>query len=152
MSFRTVASRILVAIFALSLAGAAHAQAPGAAAEKQSVVVHLTDYSGDLHAVAMAFTVASGLMKAGAQVTVFLDLEGVRLADTRVPQDLRWGHGDPVSAQFDAFVAAGGTFLVCDHCARAAGLDAAHLRKGATIATGDALPQLLLRADKILDY
>jgi predicted peroxiredoxin len=151
MIFKTMTGRALVAILALSLGGVADAQT-GGAPEKQSVVVHLSRYSNDLHAVSMAFTAASGLLKAGAQVTLFLDLEGVRLADTRVPQDLRWGHGDAISTQYEVFVGAGGTILVCDHCARAAGLDAAHLRKGATLATGDALPQILLRADKILDY
>jgi predicted peroxiredoxin len=143
---------VLVTALALAVAGstatAAEAEAPAA----QKIVVHLGHYSDDLHAVHMALGLAGSLRKAGADVTLFLDLEGVRLADARVPQDLRWGQGGPMSEGYDAFVAAGGQVLICPHCAHAAGLEAAHLRKGARIASDDEVTQLFLAADKVIDY
>ena len=148
-------SRLPIAVLAAALALAAAGTATAAEAEAQAaqrIVVHLGHYSDDLHAVHMALSLAGSLRKAGADVTLFLDLEGVRLADARVPQDLRWGRGGSMAEGYDAFVAAGGQVLICPHCAHAAGLEAAHLRKGARIASDDEVTQLFLAADKVIDY
>lgn len=136
----------------LTLVAAGRALAQPEAAPAQRIVVHLGHYSDDLHAANMALGLASLLRKAGAEVTLFLDLEGARLADGRVPHDLRWGHGAPVGESYEAFVAAGGAVVVCPHCAQAAGLDAANLRKGARIASDADVTKLFLEADKVIDY
>jgi predicted peroxiredoxin len=122
------------------------------AQEKQTVVVHLTHYTDDLHAVFMALKLATAMQQKGAQTTLVLDLEGVRLASTQQPQDLRWGTSDAISGYYDAFVKAGGKILVCPHCAQAAGVDAKTLRPGAQIVKEEELAAALLAADKILDY
>jgi hypothetical protein len=72
------------------------------------------------------------------------------LADTRVSQDLRWGHGSPMSESYEAFVAAGGRVLVCPHCAHAAWRP--HTCARARIASDDEVTQLFLAADKVIDY
>ena len=100
----------------------------------------------------MALKLASAMQQKGAQVTLVLDLEGVRLVSTQQPQDLRWGTGETIAAHYDAFVKGGGRVLVCPHCAKAAGLDEKNLRAGAKIVTEEALTGALLTADKILDY
>lgn len=46
-------------------------------------VVHLTHYSDNLHAVKMAVHLASIMQGTGAKVTLFLDLEGVRLGSNK---------------------------------------------------------------------
>lgn len=122
------------------------------AQEKQSVVVHLSHYTDDLHAAFMALKLATAMQQKGAQTTLVLDLEGVRLASTQQPQDLRWGTSGDIAGHYEAFVKAGGKILVCPHCAQAAGVDAKILRSGAQIVKEDELAAALLAADKILDY
>jgi predicted peroxiredoxin len=126
-----------------------------AASEKQVIVVHLSKFTNDLHAAMMAVKLAKALQEQGAAVTLFLDLEGVRLVDTRQPQDLSWGSGDShsVNHMYDAFVKAGGKILVCPHCAKSAGMTAETLRTGAIIAKdAGEIADLLISASKILDY
>jgi predicted peroxiredoxin len=100
----------------------------------------------------MALKLASAMQQKEAQVTVVLDLEGVRLVSAQQPQDLRWGTSDAIAGYYDAFVKGGGQVMVCPHCAKAAGLDEKTLRAGAKIVTEEALAGALLAADKILDY
>lgn len=119
----------------------------------QRVVVHLSHAVDDLTAAAMALRLGATLQAHAAQVTLLLDREGARLADTRQPLDLVTRRGKALSALYDGFVQAGGTLLVCSHCAGAIGLTRDMLRSGATIsADDDEVAQLILDADKILDY
>jgi predicted peroxiredoxin len=152
---RAIAALCLVfPLLHIPAAGAwAQTPVPGKAAEdRQKVVVHLTHYTDNLHAVNMALELASVLAKKGADVSVFLDLESVRLVDRRSPQDLNWGSTVPISTLFQNARESGVRFIVCPHCAKAAGIEAKNLREGASLATPDELGQLLLNADKILDY
>ena len=118
----------------------------------QKIVVHLSHYTDDLHAVSMALALSKNLQEGGAVVTIFLDLEGARLAATGGPRELRWGAGSPISEAFDSFVEAGGSVVVCAHCARAAGVDAAELRSGARIGTDAEVRTLFLAVDKVIDF
>jgi predicted peroxiredoxin len=120
--------------------------------EGEKVVVHLSKFGNDLHAVNMALKLGTMLQKGGNQVTLFVDLEGVRLADSRQPLDLTWGHADPVEVLYKGFLEAGGKVLVCPHCAAAAGLEKDALRSGAAIGTPESIAEALTEATKILDY
>lgn len=123
--------------------------------DDQNVVVHLSNYTADLHAAFMALKLANAMQEAGAEVTVFLDLEGVRLADAGAPLDVMWGTAHvPLSKHYETFVEGGGKVILCPHCAAAVGLEQADLREGATIGVPDdqTIPKMLLAADKILDY
>lgn len=141
---------LLAAWLPAVLSPAAHAQE--GQAERQHVVVHLSHYSDDLHAVQMALALATSLQDGGASVTLFLDLEGVRLADSRVPADLGWGRSGTVAERYDGFVEAGGKVVLCAHCSGFAGVTAAVLREGATIGTDDEVRQLFMAADKVIDF
>jgi predicted peroxiredoxin len=121
-------------------------------ATAQSILVKLDHFTDDLHAAFMAIKLAGGLAKQGAAVTLFVNLEAARVADTRQPQDMTWGHSGPFSDYYDAFIEDGGRVLVCPHCADAAGVDADHLRPGAVIADEQQVMGAILKADKILDY
>lgn len=118
--------------------------------DQQNVLIHLSNYTNDLHSVNMALKVGHMLSDADMSVTLFLDLEGVRLADKHQPQNLAWGTGDSIEMLYNQFVSAGGNVLVCPHCAKAAGVK--DLRKGAVIADKDTLVKAITNADKILDY
>lgn len=128
---------------------------PPAAAQpapKQKVVVHLTHYTDNLHAVKMAVHLAYMMQTMGAEVTMLLDLEGVRLGNKRESQNLAWGKGDPISKEFEAFVKAGGRLLLCPHCSEHAGITESDLRPGARIGKDGGLAKAILAADKVLDY
>ena len=120
--------------------------------EEQQALVHLSSYTDNLHAVNMALKVATLMAEGGASVTLFVDLEGVRLADKRAPQNLSWGTTAPIAELYMSFIAAGGKILVCPHCAKAIGLDQTNLRKGAMLGTHKDLQAAMLSADKIIDY
>jgi predicted peroxiredoxin len=147
---------IALAITALAVLVPGSSVATGAGnGDGQNIVVHLPNYTNDLHSAFMAVKLAVAMQKQGADVTLFLDLEGVRMADKRVPLDVMWGMAHaPLSQHYDEFVKGGGKVILCPHCAMAVGIGAADLREGAVIGdeTKQDIPNLLLKADKILDY
>ncbi len=139
----------LLAIPMLGVTGLARAEEEA----KPNILVTMGSFTDDLHAAFMGIKVAEALQARGADVTIFVNLEAVRLADTRQPNDLMWGQAHGTFAQhYDAFVEGGGKIAVCPHCAKAAGLEADTLRPGAAILEGDALGDLFLKADKVIDY
>lgn len=122
-------------------------------AEGQSVVVHLSHFTDDLHRCFMALKVANIMQQAGADVTLFLDLEGVRLAERRQKLNLTWGtDSPPLSEHYDSFVDAGGKLRLCPHCAKSASIGDMGLKRNAEIASPQALRQMFVEADKIMDY
>ena len=120
----------------------------------QNIIMHLTHGTDDLHAAFMALKLGTNLQKRGAQVTLVLTLEGVRIASRNQPLDLRWGSSPMTLAQmYDDFVAAGGKVMVCPACAEATGITAANLRNGAQLAQENQdIPSLILAADKIIGF
>jgi predicted peroxiredoxin len=137
--------RAVLACLALTLALplAAHAQ-------EEKVVVHIGQYSNDAHSVAMGMGLAAMLQKAGADVTVFLDREGVRLADRGHPT-LIYVDTD-VDELVTEFLAAGGKFLICPHCAALAGVAPDRVRDGFTMGSPESIAKLFMEADKVVDY
>src|SRR5690606_4158914 len=73
-------SALLVAVLGLGV-GAAVSESDDASAanDGQKIVVHLSHFTDDLHRCFMALELATILQESDAQVTLFLDLEGVRL-------------------------------------------------------------------------
>jgi predicted peroxiredoxin len=124
--------------------------------KSQSIVVHLSHSTNDLHRATMAFDLAITLQGAGANVTMFMDLEGVRIMDKNLPQDLTWGFGaqkNSIQQLLQNYVEAGGKVLLCPHCAQAAGLSDSMLLSEAKIAKGpEEVARLFLNADKVIDY
>jgi len=141
----------LAAGCASMVAPAAYAQTPQST-EKQDIVIHLGSFTNDLHSAFMAISLATNLQKHGASVTVFLDREGVRLADVRERGDLTWGDSAGTSAAMIEFVQVGGKVLLCPHCASLAGIDAANIRSGASMATHEEVAAIFMTADKVIDF
>lgn len=122
----------------------------------QSIVVHLSHSTDDLHRATMALDLARALQEAGASVTLFMDLEGVRLVDKSLPQDLAWGFGaqkSSIQLLLKNYVEGGGKIMLCPHCAQAVGLTDSMISSEANIAAGpDEVARLFLEADKVIDY
>ena len=121
--------------------------------DAQQIVVHLSHFTDDLHAAFMALKVAGLMQEHGAKVTIFLDLEGVRLAERRQTLDVKWGASDtPLAEYYDGFINGGGKLILCPHCAKSAHLGDGGLKRNAEIGTMPILGKLLMDADKVMDY
>ncbi len=140
--------RVLPALV-LALAATLTAATP-AVAQQKNVVVHIGQFSNDLHSTTMGLSLANILQNEGATVTVFLDREGVRLADTRV-KTLVYADSD-AGELLASFVEGGGKVVVCPHCAEVAGVDRNQLRDGCEFGTPKSIAQMLMAADIVIDY
>ncbi|MEO9590814.1 DsrE family protein [Rhodopirellula bahusiensis] len=119
----------------------------------QKVVVHLSHFTDDLHRCFMAVKVANLMQEYGAEVTLFVDLEGVRIAQRRQELEFQWGPDSPTLAElYEKFAAGGGKVLVCPHCAKSAHITDPGLKRNAQIGTTAMLGKLLIEADKVMDY
>jgi len=144
---------LLVAFVAAHSARATMADAPESPQDAQKIVVHLSHFTDDLHRCFMAVKLGTLMQKSGAQVTLFLDLEGVRLAERRQDLDMTWGSNPTTLAKhYEDFTGAGGKVLLCPHCAHSAHIGDMSLKRNAEIASEQVLSKMLLDADKILDY
>ena len=122
-------------------------------AKGQKVVVHLSHFTDDLHRCFMAVKVANLMQEYGAEVTLFVDLEGVRIAERKQELKFTWGPDSPSLAElYEKFAAGGGKVIVCPHCAKSAHITDPGLKRNAQIATTPMLGKLLIEADKIMDY
>ena len=119
----------------------------------QKVVVHLSHFTDDLHRCFMAVKVANLMQDYGAEVTLFVDLEGVRIAELKQELKFNWAPDSPSLAElYEKFAAGGGKVLVCPHCAKSAHVTDPGLKRNAQIATLPMLGKMLIEADKVMDY
>jgi len=120
------------------------------AAQEKNVVVHLGSLNDDWQSAVMALGVATNLRRAGADVTIYVDRNAVRMAEPRQP--LGTIIDSDVGKMVEDFVGMGGRFLVCGHCARIAGVDGAQLRRGFTLGGAEDIAQMFMGADIVIDF
>lgn len=148
---RYLFASLAVALSFVLMAQSSADEVPNGAGQK--VVVHLSHFTDDLHRCFMALKVANLMQEFGADVTIFLDLEGVRLAERRQKLDLTWGSDSPPLAEhYEKFVEGGGKVILCPHCAKSARIGDMGLKRKAEIGTMPVLGKMLVEADKIMDY
>jgi predicted peroxiredoxin len=125
-----------------------------AAKESSSItVINLKNATNDLHAPFMALKIAKALLEEGEKVTLFLNLEGARLADKSQPLNLKYGQsGLTLDGLMSDIVKAKGDILLCPHCAEVAGIDKEDLRSGVRLAKHKEVAKLFSAADKVIDY
>jgi sulfur relay (sulfurtransferase) complex TusBCD TusD component (DsrE family) len=145
---RVVLIALTVALVALLTASTA-TRADRTPAERRAVV-HLGSYAADLATAGSAMLMAVNLQSNAADVTLFLDRDGVRLADTRQP-GLEYA-GIDVLELLDTFVAGGGRVVLCPPGAAHAGLGRDHLRPGTEIGSPPIIAELMLEADVVIDF
>lgn len=145
----------LLLTIGIAVAGlASQAQPPVATTQDtQRILIHMKEYTAEIHATYMALELADRLQHSGANVTLFLELRAVRLADDQIAGAIRPVPGfRPFSEIYKSLVDNGGQVLVCHHCAEVAEISPNHLRKGARMADVEDLSRAILSAHKILDY
>ena len=119
----------------------------------QNILINLKSGSQNLHAMFMAVKIGSMLLEKKQSVTIFSNMEGVRLVDSRQPLNLTFGQGkQSLDVIYSKFIKLGGKVVVCSPCASAIGLTSKYLRKGSTLGTADSVSQAIIKADKVLDY
>ncbi len=125
------------AALALALCAAlAPAAAPVAVAEEaRPVFYNLT--SDDAWTAGMALAQARTAAERGHDVTVFLNVRAVRLADRDAAQASFAPTGQTAAEMLAGLAGAGHTVLVCGVCMKVGGMDAEDLIEGATVATPD---------------
>ena len=84
---------LIVIIASIAMFGSMHASSDN---DPQNIMIHLSNYTNDLHSVTMALKIGHMLASHGEEVTMFVDLEGVRLVDKHQPVDLTWGSGKTI--------------------------------------------------------
>lgn len=132
----------------------AQAQHPGASTKtSQHILIHMKEYIAGIHETYMGLELADRLQRDGAKVTVWLELQAVRLADDRVARGLNPKPGSRAFSEiYKSFIDHGGRILVCHHCAGLQDVDQEHLRKGAKFVGVDEVAHAITEADKIVDY
>jgi len=144
---------VVAATAAISLAQATRPQAAEETASVEQVVVHLSHFTDDLHRAVMALKIGKLMQENGSQVTLFLDLEGVRLAERRQTLDLSWGSEAPTLGElYEGFTTAGGRVVLCPHCAKSARIGDPALNRHASIGSEDDLAEMFAGASKVIDY
>lgn len=114
------------------------------AQKKEAVFVNLT--SDEPQRVTMALNFATKLLQGGNDVTVFLNVDGVRLASTKVA---------PLAtqrAELGAFMKAGGNVVICPHCMQVRSVAAGDLMAGLTMGGEGAAMQRFLASTRSISY
>ncbi len=104
--------------------------------------------------VCMAFGIANRVLSEKNHVTLFLNLQGVELADTDNGSDLSSFaclNGN-LQEGWDNLVNKGVEIAVCSGCAEIGGITEETLREGAYLTTMDDVSRIFLNADKVIDY
>jgi predicted peroxiredoxin len=144
-----IAAILLVAITTIPTLQTANA---ATASSQNTYVIHIK--SGDpedhfqIHSAQMGVEHALAFKKAGKQVVIFLDVNGVKLIDNNHPEELGY-HYDTLKS----FLKTGGKIIACQHCLEMNEIDSP--LKGVTVdkhPTMPALQKALESARVVLDY
>jgi hypothetical protein len=120
----------------------------------KSILVHIT--SGDagdenqVHSAMMGVDHALAFYRSGKDVSIMLDVDGVRIAAKTVPSELA-----TINTNLKTFLAEGGRVIACDHCVLNAGLTPDTLLDGVEIDSHPNMARtqgILERASVVLDY
>lgn len=147
----TIAVGLLLSAVAVpTLGSVAHAEDK---AKPQKYFFMLTKGPTDPARAFMAFGMAKMLAEQGHDVTLFCNLDAVRLLDKRQPLNLKYGvRENTVEDVYNGLIKAGGKFIACPNCSKVAGITAADLRKGAVMGNGKMVSKAINEAHKVINY
>jgi sulfur relay (sulfurtransferase) complex TusBCD TusD component (DsrE family) len=117
---------------------------------ERRAVVHLGSYADDPAAAGSAMLMAVNLQSNGAAVTLFLDRDGVGLADVREP-GVSYAGAEAVEL-LQTLIEGGGRVVLCPPGAAQAGIGRDQLRPGTEIGSPPVIAELILEADLVIDF
>lgn len=122
------------------------------AADDEKLFVSLT--SDEINRASMAIMFSHKVLtERKIPVTIFLNVEGVRLADTSIPQ-AKHPSGKSPAKMLTGFMADGGTVLICPMCMKnVGGIAPEQLLEGVQVGKPDVTwPALFAEGTRILSY
>lgn len=141
---RILKSAMLLAVAVACLVGAALAE--------EALMINLTQ--SETSRAAMAVFLAETMMtEKGLHAAIFLNVDGVRLADKHLPGNT-YVDGQTVQQKLQSFMKAGGKVYVCPMCMKnVGGMEEGDLIAGAQVATVEAVYDALYEYDtRVLSY
>jgi len=106
-------------------------------------LVSLTHAKNDTDKATVAFVVANAAAASDKEALVFLSIEGVRLAQPGIADEIHEEGFAPLKELMTNFVNAGGKIYVCSPCFKKRKLDETKLVPGATIVGGAKLVEFM---------
>lgn len=120
-------------------------------ADQTRLFVNLTSDAGPR--AGMALQLSQNVLQAGHPVTVFLNVEGVRIAAKGLPQAKNEVTGKTVQEMLQAVIAAGGQVIVCPMCMQQYGVKPADLIEGVAVGKPEiTFPALLGEGTRVISY
>lgn len=116
------------------------------------LLINLTHAKDDPDRTTVAFVVANAGVAAGQEVTVFLNIEAVRLAIPGYADDITAPGFKPLQELLATYLSNGGRLWICPPCFDARGLDRGNLVEGAVFAGGAAVVEFLAQGAASLSY
>lgn len=116
------------------------------------LLINLTTAQDSPDRTVVAFVIANAGVAAGQEVTIFLNVEAVRLATPGYADAITSPGFKPLKELMETFVANGGRIWVCPPCFNARGLDSNNIIAGASFAGGPAVVALLGEGAASLSY
>ena len=116
------------------------------------LLINLTTAQDNPDKTTVAFVVANAAIAAGQEVAVFLNVEGVRLANPGYADGIAIEGFKPLAELLAAFTGNGGNIWVCPPCFNARKLDKEHLISGAVFAGGAVVVEFLGQGAASLSY
>ncbi len=116
------------------------------------LLINLTTAKDNPDKTVVAFVVANAGVAAGQEVTIFLSVEGVRLAVAGYADDISAPGFKPLKELLTDYINNGGKIWVCPPCFNARELDKENLIANATFAGGAAVVELLAQGAASLSY
>lgn len=147
MKFATMTSRTLLALIVLVCSTTLFAADDG-----DKLFVNLSTDQIDKAAMAINFS-TNILTEKKIPVTIFLNVEGVRIADKNIPEH-KHATGQSLKEMLNGFMDAGGQVLVCPMCMKnVGGMDQLELIDGVVVGGPDITwPALFAEGTTVLSY
>lgn len=110
----------------------------------KQILVHCTAGKEDAEKATLPFIVANVSATADQDTTVFLTMEGVRVATKGYADEIHKEGFTPLKEILDSFISNGGKIWACGACTKPRGITDADLIEGAKIVTAANLVEVLV--------
>jgi len=109
------------------------------------LIIHCTYGKEDAERAILPFILGNVAVTADQQATIFLTVEGVRLATKGYAEQVNKEGFTPLKEIMDSFIANGGKIWACGACTKPRGITEADLIEGAQIVTAANLVEELVK-------